>query len=230
LIEGFSPIDHLKEIAPNASVQDFRNFLGGWQFPGDRAFEVIDNFSGGEKARLALALIAWTKPNLLLLDEPTNHLDLEMREALAEALSIFEGAIVMVSHDRHLIGLVSDTYWRVHDGVVEHFDGDLDDYAAWLRSKPTSDSGAKTPVAAPAAPAPAPAPKKSGKQNPYKLKEAEQRVAELEDQLVQLDAQLALPETYANASELARLSGAQARLREQLETAEAVLLSLYDQA
>ncbi|QYR52642.1 ABC-F family ATP-binding cassette domain-containing protein [Lysobacter soyae] len=232
LIEGFSPIDHLKEIAPNASVQDFRNFLGGWQFPGDRAFEVIDNFSGGEKARLALALIAWTKPNLLLLDEPTNHLDLEMREALAEALSIFEGAIVMVSHDRHLIGLVSDTYWRVHDGVVEHFDGDLDDYAAWLRSKPTSDSGAKTPVAAPAAPAPAPAPapKKSGKQNPYKLKEAEQRVAELEDQLVQLDAQLALPETYANAGELARLSEAQARLREQLETAEAVLLSLYDQA
>jgi ATP-binding cassette subfamily F protein 3 len=233
LVEGTSPIDHLKEIAPNASVQDFRNFLGGWQFPGDRAFEVIDNFSGGEKARLALALIAWTKPNLLLLDEPTNHLDLEMREALAEALSIFEGAILMVSHDRHLIGLVSDTYWRVHDGVVEPFNGDLDDYAAWLRSKPSSDSGAKAAVAAPTVPAPAPAPtpvaKKANKGNLYKLKEAEQRVADLEDQLVQLDAQLALPETYANAAELTRLSEAQARLRDQLEAAEAALLSLYDQ-
>ena len=233
LVEGTSPIDHLREIAPTGSVQDFRNFLGGWQFPGDRAFELIDTFSGGEKARLALALIAWNKPNLLLLDEPTNHLDLEMREALAEALSIFEGAIVMVSHDRHLIGLVSDTYWRVHDGVVEPFDGDLDDYAAWLRSKPGNDSAAKNPVAAPApaapAPAPAPAPKKT-KLNPFKLKEAEERVAELEDRLVQLDSQLALPETYANAAELARLSEAQARLRTQLDAAEAALLSLYDQA
>ncbi|NEK92273.1 MAG: ABC-F family ATP-binding cassette domain-containing protein, partial [Xanthomonas euvesicatoria] len=86
-----------------------RDFLGKWNFAGDRAFEVVDGFSGGERARLALALIAWQQPNVLLLDEPTNHLDLEMREALAEALSDFEGAIVMVSHDRHLIGLVCDS-------------------------------------------------------------------------------------------------------------------------
>src|SRR3546814_11441642 len=85
--------------------------------------------------RLALALIAWKQPNVLLLDEPTNHLDLDMRETLAEALSDFDGAIVLVSHDRHLIGLVSDTFWRVHDGVVEPLDGDLDEYAAWLRSQ-----------------------------------------------------------------------------------------------
>jgi ATP-binding cassette subfamily F protein 3 len=97
---------------------------------------VVDGFSGGERARLALALIAWRKPNVLLLDEPTNHLDLEMREALAEALSIFPGAIVMVSHDRHLIGLVCETFWRVADGKVELFKGDLDEYAAWLRSRP----------------------------------------------------------------------------------------------
>jgi ATP-binding cassette subfamily F protein 3 len=98
---GQSPIDHLRDIAPDSPTQAFRDFLGKWNFPGDRAFESIDGFSGGERARLALALIAWRQPNVLLLDEPTNHLDLDMREALAEALSDFDGAIVMVSHDRH---------------------------------------------------------------------------------------------------------------------------------
>ncbi len=135
LHEGQSPIDHLRDIAPGTGIQEFRDFLGRWNFAGNRAFEVVDGFSGGERARLALALIAWRKPNVLLLDEPTNHLDLEMREALAEALSIFPGAIVMVSHDRHLIGLVCETFWRVADGKVEEFKGDLDEYAAWLRSR-----------------------------------------------------------------------------------------------
>ena len=141
LHEGQTPIDHLRDIAPNVATQDFRDFLGRWNFPGERAFEVVDGFSGGERARLALALIAWRKPNVLLLDEPTNHLDLDMREALAEALSDFPGAIVLVSHDRHLTGLVCDTFWRVADGKVEEFDGDLDEYAAWLRSR-GSNAGA----------------------------------------------------------------------------------------
>ena len=132
---GQSPVDHLRDIAPGVSVQDFRDFLGRWNFAGNRAFESIDGFSGGERARLALALIAWRRPNVLLLDEPTNHLDLEMREALAEALSIFPGAIVLVSHDRHLIGLVCETFWRVADGKVDLFKGDLDEYAAWLRAR-----------------------------------------------------------------------------------------------
>jgi ATP-binding cassette subfamily F protein 3 len=140
LHEGQTPIDHLRDIAPTVSVQEFRDFLGRWNFPGDRAFEVIDGFSGGERARLALALIAWRKPNVLLLDEPTNHLDLEMREALAEALSDFGGAIVLVSHDRHLTGLVCETFWRVADGKVDEFKGDLDEYAAWLRSR-SSNTG-----------------------------------------------------------------------------------------
>ena len=140
LHEGQTPIDHLRDIAPNVSTQDFRDFLGRWNFPGDRAFEVVDGFSGGERARLALALIAWRKPNVLLLDEPTNHLDLDMREALAEALSDFAGAIVLVSHDRHLTGLVCATFWRVADGRVELFDGDLDDYAGWLRARGSSAS------------------------------------------------------------------------------------------
>jgi len=147
LHEGQTPIDHLRDIAPNVATQEFRDFLGKWFFPGDRAFEVVDGFSGGERARLALALIAWRKPNVLLLDEPTNHLDLDMREALAEALSDFPGAIVLVSHDRHLTGLVCDTFWRVADGKVEEFDGDLDEYAAWLRSR--GSGSAEKPKAAP---------------------------------------------------------------------------------
>ncbi len=141
LHQGQTPIDHLRDIAPNVSTQEFRDFLGRWNFAGERAFEVIDSFSGGERARLALALIAWRKPNVLLLDEPTNHLDLDMREALAEALSDFPGAIVLVSHDRHLTGLVCETFWRVADGKVEEFKGDLDQYAAWLRSRGSNTVG-----------------------------------------------------------------------------------------
>jgi len=141
LHEGQTPIDHLREIAPGVPTQEFRDYLGRWQFAGDRAFEVVDGFSGGERARLALALIAWRKPNVLLLDEPTNHLDLEMREALAEALSDFDGAIVLVSHDRHLTGLVCETFWRVADGKVEAFEGDLDEYAAWLRARGANGGG-----------------------------------------------------------------------------------------
>ena len=231
LVAGTSPIDHLKELAPNTATQEFRNFLGGWQFPGDRAFESIDNFSGGEKARLALALLAWNKPNLLLLDEPTNHLDLEMREALAEALSDFEGAIVMVSHDRHLIGLVSDEYWRVHDGVVEPFDGDLDDYAAWLRSRPApgeDKTAASKPAAAPAPVAPPPAPaKKAAKVNPHKLGQAEACVAWLEEKLAECEAQMADPVVYSDAGKVADLGRTQMQLRAELEQAEAELLALY---
>ncbi|ANB16814.1 Glutathione-regulated potassium-efflux system ATP-binding protein [Dokdonella koreensis DS-123] len=147
LHEGQSPIDHLREIAPGTATQEFRDYLGRWNFAGNRAFELVDGFSGGERARLALALIAWRKPNVLLLDEPTNHLDLEMREALAEALSDFGGAIVLVSHDRHLTGLVCETFWRVADGHVDAFDGDLDEYAAWLRARGTR-SGDRAEAAA----------------------------------------------------------------------------------
>ena len=231
LVAGTSPIDHLKELSPNTATVDFRNFLGRWQFAGDRAFEPIDNFSGGEKARLALALIAWRKPNLLLLDEPTNHLDLDMREALAEALSDFEGAIVMVSHDRHLIGLVSDEYWRVHDGVVEPFDGDLDDYAAWLRSRPApgEEKTAKAPAKTVAEPVAPPAPKKpANKINPHKLKKAEARVARLEEKLAECDTQMTDPTVYSDAGRVADLGRTQMQLREELAEAEAELLALYD--
>ena len=126
---------HIQRMSPKASEQEIRNFLGGFDFQGERAFEVITHFSGGEKARLALAIIAWQKPNLLLLDEPTNHLDIEMRHALTLALQMFEGAVILVSHDRHLLRNSVDQFLLVADGRVENFDGDLIDYQKWLNEQ-----------------------------------------------------------------------------------------------
>jgi ATP-binding cassette subfamily F protein 3 len=229
LREGASPIDHLADIAPGVATQQLRDFLGKWQFPGNRAFESVDGFSGGERARLALALIAWRKPNVLLLDEPTNHLDLDMREALAEALSDFDGAIVLVSHDRHLIGLVCDTFWRVADGVAQPFDGDLDAYAVWLR---TRDAGADTRAAAKAAPAPAVKPAaKPAKVNAHKLAQAEARVAELESKLHALDMDLADPDQYAGGgTDAAELARRREQVAAQLAEAEESLLAMYEAA
>ena len=127
-----SPMLHLQRISPQAREQELRNFLGGFGFLGDKALETIEGFSGGEQARLALAIVAWHKPNLLLLDEPTNHLDLEMRHALTMALQTFEGAMVLVSHDRNLLRSTIDDLFLVHDGRMDHFEGDLDDYSVWL--------------------------------------------------------------------------------------------------
>ncbi len=227
LVFGSTPLDHLRTLAPDVANQELRDFLGRWNFPGERAFEVIDTFSGGEKARLALALLAYRRPNVLLLDEPTNHLDLDMREALAEALSDFDGAIVMVSHDRHLIGLVCDTYWRVAGGKVEPFDGDLDEYAAWLRSRPGSDNPRTPAPKAPPALAAAPA-KPLSRVNPHKLQKAEALVAELEARLAGIDSQLGDPKIYGNAARAVDLGREQAALRAKLETAEADLLALYE--
>jgi len=238
LHEGQSPIDHFREIAPDTSTQVFRDFLGKWNFPGDRAFEVVDGFSGGERARLALALIAFQQPNVLLLDEPTNHLDLEMREALAEALSDFDGAIVMVSHDRHLIGLVCDTFWRVADGVVEPFAGDLDDYAAWLRARPTAQGSKKMdkvekPINAQTATAvPAPAKPAAAKKpvNPHKLAAAEERVDALGAALAELDRQLADPANYADSARMSAITRDREATAEQLANAEQAWMELLESA
>nr|VUD25168.1 glutathione ABC transporter ATP-binding protein [Salmonella sp. NCTC 7297] len=127
-----SPLQHLARLAPQELEQKLRDYLGGFGFQGDKVTEETQRFSGGEKARLVLALIVWQRPNLLLLDEPTNHLDLDMRQALTEALIDFEGALVVVSHDRHLIRSTTDDLYLVHDKKVEPFDGDLEDYQQWL--------------------------------------------------------------------------------------------------
>ncbi|MBN3153723.1 ABC transporter ATP-binding protein [Pectobacterium brasiliense] len=127
-----SPLQHLVRLAERDTEQQLRDYLGGFGFQGDKVTEITERFSGGEKARLVLALIVWQRPNLLLLDEPTNHLDLDMRQALTEALIDFEGALVVVSHDRHLIRSTTDDLYLVHDQKVEPFDGDLEDYQQWL--------------------------------------------------------------------------------------------------
>ncbi len=131
-----TPLMHLQRIAdPNIREQELRNYLGMFGFSGDVVNSPITPFSGGEKARLALSLVVWQKPNLLLLDEPSNHLDVETREALATALAEFEGSVLMVSHDRHLLRTTVDNFWIVADGTVTEFDGDLEDYQQWLANR-----------------------------------------------------------------------------------------------
>ncbi|GAA0502380.1 ABC transporter ATP-binding protein [Tatumella terrea] len=128
-----SPLQHLqRQASPQVTEQQLRDYLGGFGFQGDKVTEMTKRFSGGEKARLVLALIVWERPNLLLLDEPTNHLDLDMRQALTEALIDYEGALVVVSHDRHLIRATTDDLYLVDAGNVDVFDGDLEDYQQWL--------------------------------------------------------------------------------------------------
>ncbi|MEA3302574.1 MAG: ATP-binding cassette domain-containing protein [Pseudomonadota bacterium] len=138
-----SPFEHLRQLNPKISDQQGRNFLGGFGFQGERALERVAPFSGGEKARLALALIVYQRPNLLLLDEPTNHLDIEMRQALVEALQEFQGAMLIVSHDRFLLRATCDHLWLVDDQRVLDFKGDLDDYRRWLANR-DNNSDAET--------------------------------------------------------------------------------------
>ncbi|WP_395788649.1 ABC-F family ATP-binding cassette domain-containing protein [Aquimonas sp.] len=233
---GHSPMQHLAEIAPRVGESVLRTYLGGWNFAGERVFEPVDGFSGGERARLALALIAYTKPNLLLLDEPTNHLDLDMREALADALAEYPGALVLVSHDRHLLGLVCDSYWRVADGVVAPFDGDLDDYAAWLRKGVSNISVSSIGVAAPNGESRADRRRSAAEQRERerplrnRLKTVETKLERVSKELVALDLRLADPSLYASdKAEVARLVQTQGSLRAERESLEEEWLGLHEQ-
>ncbi|WP_431261710.1 ATP-binding cassette domain-containing protein [Roseateles chitinivorans] len=165
------PLMHMirlaKEVSPNAREQELRDFLGQFRFVGDMVNQEVGSLSGGEKARLVLAMLVWQRPNLLLLDEPTNHLDLQTREALSMALNEFEGTVMLVSHDRALLREVCDEFWLVADGKLAPFDGDLDDYQRWLldRSKEAAKlakeeakQALRSARASSAASAPAPAP------------------------------------------------------------------------
>jgi len=229
-----SPLDNLRrvgaELAARATEQELRDFLAGFGFRGDRVFEPVAPFSGGEKARLVLALTAYLRPNLLLLDEPTNHLDLEMRQALAVALQDYEGAVVLVSHDRHLLRTVADEFVVVHQGRATPFDGDLEDYAKWLdetaaAAAKAAGAGAVAPAGAPGADgtadatASAAAPQQAETAEARKQRkrdEAERRnrltplkakIAQYDVELVRLSAkssalqaQLAAPDIYAASS------------------------------
>ncbi|KAB8055393.1 ATP-binding cassette domain-containing protein [Janthinobacterium rivuli] len=252
-----SPLWHLAKIAPTVREQELRNFLGGFNFPGNMVTASIAPFSGGEKARLALALIVWQRPNLLLLDEPTNHLDLETREALTEALAQFEGTLVVVSHDRHLLRATTDEFIIVADGKLQPFDGDLDDYKDWLfKTKlgkgtdvlPAAGKANKTdfPVVSPVAAAPAPAApvrdkrkeaeerqKTAALRKPIenKLKRQEEQIAKRNAQKAETDAKLGEPSIYdaANKAKLKQLLADQTFFTKDLAQLEAEWLDLQDQ-
>ena len=216
-----SPLLHLQRIAPGEREQVLRDFLGGFDFRGNRCDEAALNFSGGEKARLALALIAWDKPNLLLLDEPTNHLDLEMRLALTLALQDFEGAVLVVSHDRHLLKSTTDEFLLVADGRVVEFEGDLEDYARWLvdyrsRQQPLSSvesTGDKTDKRA--ARQAAAALRQQLAPLKRQAEKLEKSLADVHEKLAPLEARLADPAVYeaGRKDELRELLAKQAELK-----------------
>ncbi|HEX4152862.1 MAG TPA: ATP-binding cassette domain-containing protein [Steroidobacteraceae bacterium] len=207
LIPAESAFWHMRELAgpdyASGEEQRVRDHLGKFGFQGDAVFEPVARFSGGEKARLALALLVARRPNLLLLDEPTNHLDIEMRHALTVALQGFEGGLIVVSHDRHLIKTVADTLWLAADGKLRVFEGDLDDYQAWLRARGKARSGSR-PAAAPPRKAPATNPlihwRRELSQIEKKLAAIAAERALIEDRLggpPDVDAHAKLLETYA---------------------------------
>jgi ATP-binding cassette subfamily F protein 3 len=195
-----SPLQNLRRVgatlAARATEQELRDFLAGFGFRGDRVFEPVAPFSGGEKARLVLALVTYLRPNLLLLDEPTNHLDLEMRQALAVALQDYAGAVVLVSHDRHLLRTVADEFYIVHQGRATPFDGDLEDYAKWLAD---ADSAASAPA-------------------PLKVETTESRRQRKRDEAERRNRLSPLRAAIASAEgELERLASERARVQAGLE-------------
>jgi len=187
-------LSHMRELAPKKTPLELRKYLGGFGFSGDQALKPIANFSGGEKSRLALALIVWKRPNLLLLDEPTNHLDMEMHMALTMALQSFEGALILISHDRYLIRNTVDSLCLVNNKQVKKFDGDLDDYKRWVfdqQKKPsqkTITNQPKTKVGE--------NPKKKKRANPIKLAALEKEIAKREAELAEITKQLSDPKLY----------------------------------
>jgi ATP-binding cassette subfamily F protein 3 len=234
-----SPLQHLQRREPLTPEQELRDYLGGFDFCGDMATRAVEPFSGGEKSRLALALLIRTRPNLLLLDEPTNHLDLEMREALTFALQDYEGGMVVVSHDRHLLRTCADELLLVADGKVGEFDGDLDDYAAWLAARRNADKAPEADVAS----------EKSGRlqqradarterqallaQRRLLVKEIEQlekKLAKWNKEKSALESRFADPGFYAtvdrkNSEEMHRQAGV---LGEQIDAAEMRWLEVHE--
>jgi ATP-binding cassette, subfamily F, member 3 len=226
-----SPLLHLQRLDPGATEQDLRNLLGGFGFSGTRADQSVAVLSGGERVRLVLAMLVWQAPAVLLLDEPTNHLDLDMREALAEALESYAGALVLVSHDRELLDRVCDRFWRVRGGRVEEYPGDLDDYARELTQARALESASRMEDRAGGA-----AEREGGRERRQlaaRQREAlkplrraaereEARSTRLQAELEALEKTLADPGLYAQGERgrLEELLQRQGRLRLELESAE----------
>lgn len=236
-----SALWHLQKIAPQQTEQELRNYLGSFAFHGDKVKQAVESFSGGEKARLVLALIVWQRPNLLLLDEPTNHLDLDMRQALTEALVDYQGSLVVVSHDRYLLRSTVDEFYLVHDKRVEEFRGDLDDYAKWLNEMNSRLGEHKQNVKAQNDNENSAQQRKEQKRREAELRQQSaplrKKIAEYEKQMEKLSAQLACIEhqladselyDVKNKEKLTALLSEQAQDKKALEEIEAEWLNAQE--
>ena len=234
-----TPMSMMQGLRANQGEQQIRDYLGGFDFKGSRVDEKIGVFSGGEKARLALAKVAWLSPNLLLLDEPTNHLDLEMRHALTVALQGFEGAILMVSHDRHLLANTVDQFYSIHEGTFTEFDGDLHDYEKWLQNRDRQDRLDQAKDTGSDEPANDKVDKKEqrqlaaakrAQQAPLrkKAKALEKQVDTLSHKLTEIEQMLSEPSYYeeANKSKLKQQLLLQAKLKAELAVAEELWMDI----
>jgi ATP-binding cassette subfamily F protein 3 len=226
-----SAMQHIRRCDPKLGEQQIRNYLGGFDFHGDKVLEPVQIFSGGEKARLALAVVAFSRPNLLLMDEPTNHLDIDMRHALTVALQSFEGALLLISHDRHLLANTVDSFLLVEDGSITIFDGDLDDYRKRILSTPKAEgqaSNGKAAVKADSGPAALPvgsSNQSAGKQTRQlktRIKTLEERLERLQGKLAAIDIELANPDLYQQGdnSNLQQLLRDKLGLEEEIGTLE----------
>ncbi len=224
---NLTPLQQMQQLAPNRTELDLRNFLGHFGLGGTHENRCISSFSGGEKSRLALALIAWQKPHVLLLDEPTNHLDLEMRSALTFALESYAGAIVLVSHDRSLVTAIADELWLVSDNQVRQFDGDLTDYQAWLETRRAQENARTQP--SPNKTTSSGAPSKPNKKK-LLLEQAklETNLISAQKEMDEVNRQLANPINYANAShnKISQLSAIRAELEKKIADLEESWLAL----
>ena len=229
---GASPLGHLRRLDADTHEQLLRDFLGGYGFPGDMASAAVAQFSGGERARLALALLAWQQPNLLLLDEPTNHLDLEMRHALVLALQEYPGAMVLVSHDRHLLRNTVDEFWLVHNGCAEPFDGDLDAYQVMIGSTRQLTTGAGEGGSSKRRDQRRDAAKQRDVLRPLRqtVAEHERDVSRWQTALTEIESRLAEPEVYLpeSSEQLALLLKDQGRVRRSLAGSEEAWLEAFE--
>ncbi len=232
-----SPVEHLQPLDRSATEQSLKDFLGGFGFSGEKALSPVAPFSGGEKARLVLALLVYQKPNLLLLDEPTNHLDLEMRHALTLALQTFEGAMVIISHDRHLLRTVTDQLYIVCDGTLQPFDGDLDDYRQWLANrKPAAaeqsgnGSSGNNSINRKELRRQEAERRKQLQPLRNKLKKLEQLLEKLEQEKRDIEQQLASADIYEtkNKQQLKELLLSQGKIDEEIEKAEKSWLEISE--
>ncbi len=220
-----TPLQHMERVAPKETALTLRSFLGRFGLASDSEDRPVATFSGGEKSRLALALLAWQKPHLLLLDEPTNHLDLDMRDALTIALEEYTGAVVLVSHDRSLIRAVADELWLVADGEAKLFDGDLEDYKRWIETRRPRETVAQTVQEKPKTQA---APRQNRKALQSKQNKLEAELNKVQTELAAVNRQLADPDTYANPdrAKVEKLNAEHARLQAKVAELEEGWLEL----